>query len=777
MKAVAQALAWLLVVLCCLPAQVARSEHAAAFSGKVLLLHSYHAGFPWTDEIQAGVLAEFRRQDPNFEPYVEFLDWKRFPSKENLDTLAQALALKHAGRRFDVIITSDNAALLFALNHRADLFGDAPIVFCGLNGFTDALIAGHGQVTGVTEEMDAEGSLKAALTVFPDLKRVYCLLEDTESGLAERREIVTAARAFQGRFEVVFLDNASLEETFRFCGPEQSGEAILLLGSFGRDRAGRIYPDFAVDILSAACSVPVFVMWDFLMGKGAFGGSVLSGKLQGREAGRLALRVLSGERDIPVTRTPPTLTMFDHDQLRRFGVPTSVLPRDSLLVNEPVSLLDRHRQAIPVVVASMAIMAGAIVALSFSVLARRRAERNLERAQAMLSAIIDQSPAGIMVAEAPDVTLAMANPEAVRIMGIRSEAGQNASYLREGDIDWICRRPDGEPYKTSELALPRTIVDGAEIDNVEMRVTRHDGLESWILLSGRPIRNRHGEIIAGMVVFSDISARKRMEDMVIQSEKMVSLGGLAAGMAHEINNPLGIIVHSAQNALRRISPGLPANEAAAAQAGVALTAVHAYLEARHIPSYLADIVDAGHRAARIVRSMLNFSRPRGTQRAPLRVRALLDKAVELAQSDWDLKKDYDIKKVRFTYDDSAQDPSGHFVETELVQVFLNIVKNACQAMASKRYPEGQEPEVRFDVRVDGEDIVAEIRDNGPGMDEKTCRRVMEPFFTTKKVGEGTGLGLSVSYFIVTNSYGGALDVCSEPGEGTTFTVRLPRGRA
>jgi signal transduction histidine kinase len=282
--------------------------------------------------------------------------------------------------------------------------------------------------------------------------------------------------------------------------------------------------------------------------------------------------------------------------------------------------------------------------------------------------------------------------------------------------------------------------------------------------------------MAGIIVFTDVSERKRMEDMVVQSEKMMSLGGLAAGMAHEINNPLGIIVHSAQNALRRVSPELPANAKAALEAGTSLEAVTGYLEARHILTYIRDVLDAGHRASRIVRSMLSFSRPRQSERTPLRLDTLLDKAVELARSDYDIRSNYDIKKVRFERDYDPSGPSGLFVESEIVQVFLNIVKNAAQAMASKDYAHGEAPVIRLATRLSGDHVEALIEDNGPGMDERTRKRVMEPFFTTKQVGEGTGLGLSVSYFIVTNSYGGTLAVRSRPGEGTSFTIRLPRGR-
>ncbi|MFZ5428379.1 MAG: ATP-binding protein [Thermodesulfobacteriota bacterium] len=725
----------------------------------------------------SGIFSEFRRVDPHFEPFVEYLDWKRFPSRENLENVIQTLERKYAGKRFDVIITSDNAALDFVLKYRQQLFKDTPVVFCGVNGYSDVLLGGQGGVTGVTEDLDVAGTIGLIESVLPGTRKILAPIEDTETGQAQRIEMVRAMRERNGRIQIHFLDNPAIEEVIRECGTNSSKDTVLLLSSFGRDRTGRIFPDFGVDLFSAGCDLPIFVMWDFLVGKGALGGSVLSGKLQGREAGKLAIRVLSGERDIPVVRKPPTQTVFDHDQLKRFKVAASSLPDNSLLLNEPLSLVQRYRDFIPWLLGTVVIMAGAIAALSISILARRRVERELDKTKALLAVAVDQSPAGIMVAEAPDVLLTHANPAAVRIMGIQSTPERPASYLREEDIPWTCLRPDGTPYKASELALPRAVLEGAVTDNVEMRILRPDGQERWIMLSASPVRDKQGTIIAGIIVFTDITSRKSMEDMVVQSEKMMSLGGLAAGMAHEINNPLGIIVHSAQNALRRVSPDLPANQKAASEAGTTLEALGTYLEARGITVYMQDIIDAGHRASKIVRSMLNFSRPKASERSPLKVNALLDKALELAQSDYDLKRNYDIKKIRFVKEYDPSGPSGMFVETEIIQVFLNIIKNAAQAMSAKRYGDAQEPTVILRTALEGPDIRVDIMDNGPGMDERTCKRIMEPFFTTKQVGEGTGLGLSVTYFIVTNSYGGTLTVCSEKGRSTAFTIRLPRGRA
>ena len=747
------------------------------YSDKVLVLHSYHAGFPWTDEVQSGLLSEFRRHAPNFEPYVEYLDWKRFPDEDNREVVYQSLLRKYAGKSFGVVIVSDNAALEFVLKYRQDIFMGATIVFCGINGFSDSMIAGHDGVTGVLEDVDAAGTLDAALAVLPQTKKALFLVENTETGAVQKADMVRAARKYQARLELSVLDNPTLEEALAACGGDAAKDTILLLGSFGRDRSGRIFPDFAIDLLSAGCDTPVFVMWDFLMGKGAVGGSVLSGKLQGREAARMAMRVLDGEHSPPVLKTPPTQLLFDNDQLRRFGIDTTHLPKGSLLLNEPVTVFRQYRELVPLALGSMVVMAAAIAALSVTILARNRAERELEKTKAFLSAAIEHSPVGIGVAEMPGVTLTLANPAARRILGIPDFQAGQMNYLLEDAFPWTCHKPDGTTYAMEELPLPQAVLHGVSIENQEMRIRRADGQECWVLLSSSPIRDKSGRIIAGIAVFADITERKRMEDLVVQSEKMMSLGGLAAGMAHEINNPLGIIVHAAQNAQRRLSTGLAANEQAAKNAGITLEALGRYIRDRSIDVYIQDIMEAGHRAARIVRSMLNFSRPRQAQRSLVSMASILDKALELVQGDFDLKTDYDLRKITIERRYAPSNPSGYFDESEIVQVFLNIIKNAAQAMGAKKYRKDEIPYIRLTLGVEEGQIRVDIEDNGPGMDEKTCKRIMEPFFTTKQVGKGTGLGLSVTYFIVTNSYGGSLQVASEPGHGTCFTVRLPRGRS
>ncbi len=280
--------------------------------------------------------------------------------------------------------------------------------------------------------------------------------------------------------------------------------------------------------------------------------------------------------------------------------------------------------------------------------------------------------------------------------------------------------------------------------------------------------------VEGAVIrVDDVTERVRLEEMMIQSEKMLSVGGLAAGMAHEINNPLAGILQNAAVLDNRLFGDLPANRQAAEAAGTTMTAIQHYLELRKLPIMLDNIRSSGKRAAAIVRNMLSFARKSDRSVSSHDLGTLLEQTIELAQTDYDMKKRYDFKQIHIVraFDDTV--PPVPCEGSKLQQVFLNILKNGAEAMADVVDPKAQ-PTFTLRVKDDGLWARVEIEDNGPGMDAKTRRRIFEPFFTTKPVGKGTGLGLSVSYFIITENHGGKMDVFSTDGEGTRFVIRLPK---
>jgi len=284
--------------------------------------------------------------------------------------------------------------------------------------------------------------------------------------------------------------------------------------------------------------------------------------------------------------------------------------------------------------------------------------------------------------------------------------------------------------------------------------------------------------VAGAVIrIDDVTERVRMEEMMVQSEKMLSVGGLAAGMAHEINNPLAGMIQNADVLVNRLTnEDLPANKRVAAQVGTTMEAIRAFMEARGVPQILNNIRTSGARAAAIVTNVLSFAGKSDSSSTTHSLAELLDQSLDLAGSDYDLRKKYDFRQVKIIKEYEEDLPGVPCQGAQIQQVLLNLLRNGAEAMQEAApYDDGREPHFILRLAHDRQagKIRIEVEDNGPGMDETVRKRIFEPFFTTKPTDRGTGLGLSVSYFIITENHGGELTVESTPGEGATFVISLP----
>ncbi len=293
-----------------------------------------------------------------------------------------------------------------------------------------------------------------------------------------------------------------------------------------------------------------------------------------------------------------------------------------------------------------------------------------------------------------------------------------------------------------------------------------------LAITRTPKLGKKGDVEYVVCFANDITEFRQIQEMMIQTEKMISVGGIAAGIAHEINNPLGIILQAAQNLVQRTRPDFPKNLKVANSIGLNLDLVARYMQERKLDVFIEDIQAAAMRAATIIRHMLDFARNSESSRSVCDLAKIIEKAVALAQNDYDLKKCYDFKKISVNLEFNGDVPAINCTETEIEQVILNLLRNAAQAMADVSPPlENPHIDILVSARPGG--VYIEVRDNGPGVAPELLDRIFDPFFTTKEIGKGTGLGLSVSYFIVTKSHGGKMKVESQPGSGTRFIIELP----
>jgi PAS domain S-box-containing protein len=368
----------------------------------------------------------------------------------------------------------------------------------------------------------------------------------------------------------------------------------------------------------------------------------------------------------------------------------------------------------------------------------RRTAEQLGEYRSRLASIIDSSEDAI-ISKGLDGTITSWNKGAERIYGYTPEEviGKHISLLTPSD------RPDEIPE------LLRKIARGESVEHHEsVRVTK-DGRHLNVSISVSPLRDATGDIVGASAIARDITAQKRAEGQLRQSQKMEAIGRLAGGVAHDFNNILGIINACTEFLRDRIDP--------AAEPSL----------------YVENIKKATERGASLTRQLLAFSRTPAIQPRVLDLNERLKDISKLLRPL--LGDDVEILIVPRSASAVVEADPG-----QLDQIVVNLAVNARDAM-----PRGgkfilETGAVRFDEAfaeqhqpmAAGKYILLAVSDTGIGMDEATLSRIFEPFFTTKELGKGTGLGLATVYAIVKQSAGHIL-VYSEPGHGTTFKIYLP----
>jgi two-component system, NtrC family, sensor kinase len=280
--------------------------------------------------------------------------------------------------------------------------------------------------------------------------------------------------------------------------------------------------------------------------------------------------------------------------------------------------------------------------------------------------------------------------------------------------------------------------DAEQITGIYKQRLHHQGKALTLNVSITPLVSKSAERIGRLLLFDDVTQRERMEEQMSQTEKLTSLGLLAAGVAHEVNTPLAVISNYIQMLAKQMPDGDPRQ------------------------SIIEKIVKQTFRASEIVNNLLNFSRTGAGEAVDIDVNRVVEETLSLVSHPLKTSQIQVVKHLGETL------PAVRGSANKLQQVFLNLFLNARDAM-----PGGGLLEVRTGAHNGSVEI--EVVDTGAGIPREHIHRIFDPFFTTKASGRGTGLGLSVSYGII-KEHSGKIDVRSTPGKGTSFHVEFPAAR-
>lgn len=384
----------------------------------------------------------------------------------------------------------------------------------------------------------------------------------------------------------------------------------------------------------------------------------------------------------------------------------------------------------------------------------KREMKRLQETKLLLNQTIDAMP-----------SIVFSIDKAGRVTGWNHMAANICGYTREEALDRVFTEVFSlAPFAHDDIwntARGEEMVLHKKMGLNPVRPDAHYNLTIYPLVLGEP----RGAVVR----IDDITEQVNLEKMMVQTEKMLSVGGLAAGMAHEINNPLAGILQNLQVLQNRFLADVPKNTEAADKENLSLTHLATYMEKRRINELLSAIQSSGQQAAKVVENMLSFARKESGVPVPTNAKKLVEDTLDLARSDYDLRRSYDFKNIEVELHIDADVPEFFCHSSMIQQVLLNILRNGAQAMSAVT----ENPKFQIRVFQCDNQVVFQISDNGPGIPAEFQSRIFEPFFTTKDPGQGTGLGLSVSYFIVTESHEGTLSVESQPGNGATFTIALP----
>jgi len=351
----------------------------------------------------------------------------------------------------------------------------------------------------------------------------------------------------------------------------------------------------------------------------------------------------------------------------------------------------------------------------------------LQQSEEKYRALFDSSVIGTIVLDAKTMKIVMANQAAARMFGFGS-----AEETRGIDpLDLI------HPEHTEEVLglAQKGLVQQNSHQNHTLRAVRKDGREIWISATGATIK--HEGRAAALISFTDITEQKRQNERLVMADRLASIGELAAGAAHELNNPLAGITGLSQLLMESEVPA-------------------------DIREHLELINSEAQRAANVTSNLLTFARKHRPVKQPTQISDIIEDVLKLRAY---AHKSNCIVVERHLASDLPEVPLDHF---QMQQVFLNIVINA-EYFMTQAHAKGT---LTITAKRQNGSLLVSFADDGPGIAAENLGRIFDPFFTTKEAGNGTGLGLSICHGIVAE-HGGQIYAISQPGEGATISVELP----
>ena len=708
-------------------------------SKEVLLIHSYHKGYIWTDDISKTIEKNFQ-DHKEIELTTLYMDAKRVDDSVYLSNLAKLYKQQFENRKFDLVIVSDNNAFDFIIQYHEYLFKDLPILFCGINNFNKSLLNKNNIkefMTGVAEEVDLEKNFELISKLHPNLKNLLIINDTSSTGYAVKRDLNPIIEKYNKKFKIEYTDNLDINNLKNKVSNLDKENSVILFVLLFKDTTGKYFTyKQSFQEVKSVSKVPIYGLWDFYLNDGIVGGLLTSAVAQGEAVSKMALEILSGKKvtDIPVLEKSPNVYMFDHVELNKFNIDISRHIDDPIIINEPATIYKEHTKFFIISILIILILSIIVIILKANIQRREKVELELSNRLEFDKVLLDTIPNPIYYKNIDG-----------KFLGCNTSFANLVNCTREEIIGKTAY--EFFPYK---IANANTLIDKELLQTFSTSTsefTFHTPTSEMkhIILNKAVYKNIDGTVGGIVCIMDDITERVQQKQFLIQQSKLAEMGDMVAAIAHQWNEPLVELSALVQD----IQTSYLLNE----------------LKDVNVKDFVNDSMVQIKYMSKTLSDFRNFLKP-STKKKLFSISKALNEINEIIGK----QIFYSNIKMNFNYENKNEELLIYGYENEFKQVLLNLINNAKNKIVEKIRENKEKANININIKRCSNFNTIEIVDDGGEIDERIINSIFDPYFTTKE--DGTGFGLYMAKVIVEDKMRGTINVRNE-GQNVVFTIKLP----
>ena len=710
---------------------------------EVLLIHSYHKGYVWSDDISKTIEKNFE-EHKNIELTTVYMDAKRIDDSSYLENLSRLYKQQFEGRKFDLIIVSDNNAFDFMIKYYDFLFKNIPVLFCGINNFHKVLLDENDMykyMSGVSEKVDLEKNFELISKLHPKLKNLLIINDTSNTGYAIKRDLEPIIQKYKKKYNIEYTDDLEIKNLQKKVSNLDKENSVILFVLLFKDTTGKFFTHKqSFDEVKRVSQVPIYGLWDFYLNNGIVGGLLTSAIVQGENISKMAFDVLNGKKitDIPILEKSPNLYMFDYNELKKFNLDVSEHVENPLIINEPNTIYKEHTKFFIIAIVTIFLLSTIVVILKANIQRREKLELELSNRVEFDKVLLDTIPNPIYYKNIEGKFLGCNTAFSSLVNSSRDEIIGKTAF----------------DFFPSKIATKNTEIDKELLQTFSTSTsefTFYTPLNEMkhIILNKAVYKNIDGTVGGIVCIMDDITERIQQKQFLIQQSKLAEMGDMIAAIAHQWNEPLVELSALVQD----IQTSYLLNE----------------LKDNDVKDFVNDSMVQIKYMSKTLSDFRNFLKP-STKKNLFSVSKALNEINEIIGK----QIFYSNIQMNFNYKNKNEELLIYGYENEFKQVLLNIINNAKNKIVEKNLPLNKKGSIDINIDKCINYNTIEIIDDAGEIDEKIINSIFEPYFTTKE--DGMGLGLYMAKIIIEDKMRGIINVRNDENR-VIFTIKLPHKKA